>query len=192
MTSPNIPFERVDHFRSRLKVGDEDTTISRAHIGDAKIYIAHTPNANLGEEAAQGYLLIRESQDRREVLHYKVPESRPEDPLAAKRTLALLAFSALLEDQKAHRWTEETLLTVAVEDSEAHPDPLLRDVLGVRMRRTGRIHAGRPQNALVRAAISEAMGSVNETLSEVQSYRAPYPGGAGPLPWMDAERNGVA
>lgn len=190
MTSPNVPFERIGHFRSRLQLGDEDTTISRANLGDVKVYLAHSPDTE--SIVSRGYLLMREGESRCEILHYKVPEARLEDPLAPKRALALLAFSALLEDQKTHNWTDETLLTVAVNDDEIHPDPLLRDVLGVRMRRTGYLHEGRSKKALVRTAITEAMGNVQDALLAVQSYRAPYPQGTGPLPWIDAERDGVA
>lgn len=191
MTSPELPFERIDHFRSRLQFGDEDTTISRANLGDTKIYLAHS-NSTLSGMGSRGYLLLREKETGREILHYQVPEARLEDPLAPKRALALLAFSALMEDQTADAWTDEALLTVAVEDSDTHPDPLLRDVLGVRMRRTGHLYQGRPQSAIVRTAISEAMGNVQDTLREVQSYRAPYPLETGPHPWVSAEQDGVA
>ena len=190
MTSPNIPFERIDHFTSRLRLGDEDTTISRASLGDAKIYLAHSSHPE-ATNTPQGFLLMQARESGREILHYKIPEARLEDPLAPKRILALLAFSALLEDQKMHNWTDETLLTVAVDD-ENHPDPLLRDVLGVRMRRTGYLHQGRPQAALVRTSITEAMGNVQDALLAIQSYRAPYPYEVGPSPWIDTERDGVA
>lgn len=192
MTSPNVPFERIDHFRSRLLLGDEDTTISRASLGDIKIYLAHSSSTTSENLTMGGYLLMRADESRHEILSYNVPEVRLEDPLAPKRVLALLAFSALLEDQKNHNWTDETLLTVAIDDAEAHPDPLLRDVLGVRMRRTGHLHEGRPQEALVRTAIWSAMGNTQETLREVQSYRAPYPHRTAPLPWINEERGGVA
>lgn len=172
MTSPNVPFERIDHFRSRLKLGDEDTVISRAHLGDVKIYLAHALQDPV-ETASRGYLTMRENDTQRDILFLKVPEARREDPLAPRRALALLAFSALLEDQ--YNWTDETSLAVTA----AQPDIelLVSDVLGVEL-----------QGPLARTAISNAMGRLYEVLNEVQAYRAPYPMQIGPAPWLDNER----
>lgn len=175
MTSPNVPIERIDHFRSRLKQGDEDTVISRAHLGDVKIYLAHAVQDGAAGAASRGYLAMRENDTQRDILFLQVPEVRPEDPLAPKRALALLAFSALLEDQYAHKWTDETSLTVV--NTEPDTEPLLRDVLNME-----------PQGLLARTAISSAMGRLHEVLNEVQAYRAPYPHQVGPMPWLADER----
>ena len=57
MTPPNVPFERIDHFRSRLKLGDEDTVISRAHLGDVRIYLAHALQDGATEAASRLYII---------------------------------------------------------------------------------------------------------------------------------------
>lgn len=178
MTSPLASFENIAYFTTRDKQGGQyGTLVSRAEIGRNQAYIAsrHTAEGFDLSPNTGGSMAVRRTQEYGYNLVLTTsPEASSDDPKAAERTLAMLAFAAF-HDEVEHMHDPDSIgIDIATPDRDAMLDSY-RHVLGVRrIRRIG--DDAEVVRDVLRTTLRRSVGRSALVLRDTQSYLSPFPG----------------
>lgn len=177
MTSPLTPFENIAYFTTRdNKGGQYGTLVSRAEMGDSQAYVAsrHTPEGfDLSPNTGGSMAIHRTQEYGYNLLLATSPETTKNDPMAAKRILAMLAFAAF-HDEVEHVYNPHSIAIDIVAPDRDEMLDTYRHVLGARrIRRIGE-DVDNPHD-IIRTTLRRSVGRSALVLHDTQSYVSPFP-----------------
>lgn len=173
MTMPELPFEKTAYFHTKHADNHPETSVvTKTDLGDMQVYLTGSLHP-LSEQAANGLLATRMSEDGLELAEIRLVE-RKGHPNRPKRTLAMLAHAAI--EPLIAREGERFMITAWTDDTETRER--LHDTLGLgRQVPEGKHTRGKR----VRALAHQVLHYSARTFLETSTTTAPKPGDYGQM-----------
>lgn len=187
MTSQERVFKRQAHFTVEDGRGQYGSSVFKAELDDATIYVAaeDAGNPETGDGISlerSGSLVVARHNLETSINYLKLPESSEKDPQATKKVLTMLTFAMIQDEKRAGAWQDDEFTTLSPQLDQSAAE-LLDEVWKMRRITTGQQYGGRDESEVTRRRTRYVAGWMQAALRSTTMYSSP-------VPWSATETNG--